>query len=383
MLKALEQDHLDDKARINLGSYYTDKNYVDVVWEMISPYLKDDSVILDNACGYGNFFKHNSSHKQIGNDIDELAIKTARNNNNIEFYNTNALFSINRKKYNINKNSHLCIIGNPPYNDRTSIIKKHIKSNNIKIDEDIKTRDLGMSFLLSYNNLNADIVCVLHPLSYLIKPSNFNLLKQFTNKYKLLQAKIISSCSFSKLSKSTAFPIIIGLYKKSKKPMNYDYINNFAFEVADGNSLKINDFEDISCYLDKYPSKNKKLKKDDILFWTMRDINALKRNRTFVNQYSNNSIIIDKDKLEYYVYVDVFKSFSKHIPYYFGNCNVLIDNQLFLKYKKYFILEALNRHQNLRKYFDKFDFSKTKLVDNAKQKIVEYFKQLLGSHYVS
>jgi hypothetical protein len=66
----------------------------------------------------------------------------------------------------------------------------------------------------------------------------------------------------------------------------------------------------------------------------MRDINALKRNQTFVQKFNSNTIIIDKSKLDYYIYIDVFKQFSCHVPYYFGNCNVLIDNALFIKYKR-------------------------------------------------
>src|SRR3989344_5858437 len=71
---------------------------------------------------------------------------------------------------------NIIAIGNPPYNDTTSIIRNSIKDTSIqdKIDADIKTRDLGMSFLLSYDKLKADYVCVLHPLSYLIKKAKHN-----------------------------------------------------------------------------------------------------------------------------------------------------------------------------------------------------------------
>ena len=72
----------------------------------------------------------------------------------------------------------------------------------------------------------------------------------------------------------------------------------------------------------------------------MRDINALKRNQTFVKNFGFNTIVIDKNKLDYYVYVDVFKRFADKVPYYFGNCDVLIDDSLFQKYKKYFLSDA-------------------------------------------
>ena len=70
----------------------------------------------------------------------------------------------------------------------------------------------------------------------------------------------------------------------------------------------------------------------------MRDINALKRNQTFVKNFGFNTIVIDKNKLDYYVYVDVFKRFADKVPYYFGNCDVLIDDSLFQKYKKIFFV---------------------------------------------
>jgi hypothetical protein len=44
---------------------------------------------------------------------------------------------------------------------------------------------------------------------------------------------------------------------------------------------------------------------------------------------------------------------------------------------------VLNRRENLRQYFASFDCSKAELLTLAKQKISQYFQQLLGVHYVS
>jgi len=60
----------------------------------------------------------------------------------------------------------------------------------------LSQRDLGISFLLSYNKLAADFVCVLHPLSYLIKKSNFEALWQFKDNYRLVDSVVISSGVF-------------------------------------------------------------------------------------------------------------------------------------------------------------------------------------------
>lgn len=381
MMNLSQQQHLAYTDKVNMGAYYTQDEYVHIAWDMLTPYINEKTVVLDNSCGYGNFLNYPSMCQKVGNDIDVLAINRAKQNTDAVFFNHNALSNISREQYNIKENEHLCVIGNPPYNDKTSIIRQGIKSFNMSIDNNVKTRDLGMSFLLSYNELKANFVCILHPLSYLIKQANFKLLNNFTSNYQLIQGKIISSSGFNKTSKVMQFPIVIALYKKNDIGTTYKDIVNFSWDVKN-TTFQLNKFDDISRYIKKYPNKSQQTKSDDLFFWTMRDINALKRNKTFVAKYGCNAIIIDKSKLDYYIYVDVFKQFSNHIPYYFGNCNVLIDNTLFIKYKKYFILEALSRHKNLRQYFASFDFPKIELLALAKQKVNQYFQQLLGVHYV-
>ena len=172
------QYHLEYHDKINLGAFYTPKEYVNIVWCLIKPFLSCRSVILDSSCGYGNFFDYEINCLKKANDIDTIATnQTKLNFPEIKVFNKNALLNVSRKMFNISSDEELVIIGNPPYNDIFSIIRNGIKKNILEIDYDIKTRDLGMSFLLSYTKLNANIICVLHPLSYLIKKSNFNLLK--------------------------------------------------------------------------------------------------------------------------------------------------------------------------------------------------------------
>jgi predicted RNA methylase len=311
MQSSVNQNHLQHSEKINLGAFYTPLKYVQIVWNLIEPFLNQNSVIFDSSCGYGNFFINNTKNYSLkANDIDATASKIAKNNfSHLEIFNKNALYNVSREQFNINKNQHLVIIGNPPYNDTTSIIKNHLKQHNLPIDNVIKTRDYGISFLLSYAKLNADIICVLHPLSYLIKKSNFNLLKDFTNNYQLIDGIVIDSSTFKETSKSISFPIIIGLYLKNKNGMNYDYIKNFTFKTFNNKSFTLQKFDFISNYITKYPLKNSSPNKDDILFWTMRDINALKRNKTFVKNFCYNTIIVDKKKLEYYIYVDFLSIF--------------------------------------------------------------------------
>jgi hypothetical protein len=377
----VNQNHLEYKEKINLGAFYTPKRYVQIVWNKLKPFLNDGVIVLDSSCGYGNFFdiKIENQVQKTANDIDNIACQIIKNNfSDIEIFNKNALKNVSREMFNIPKDKKIIVIGNPPYNDTTSIIRNNIKEDKIEVDEDIKTRDYGMSFLLSYSKLKADIVCVLHPLSYLIKKANFKCLKNFTNKYKLIDSTIIDSSTFKETSKGISFPIIIALYKKDRFGMDYNYIQNFEFKTIDNKLFKLNQFDYISNYIRKYPIKNKLPQKDDILFWTMRDLNALKRNRTFVDKFGYNTIIIDKDRLDYYIYVDVVKQYNKVFPYYFGNLDVIINNELFLEYKTYFIQEALTRWDFLKRYYKKEDID----IQIIRNKIIGYFKILLGEHYV-
>jgi len=369
--------HLKKEDIINLGSYYTHKEYIEIVWNFIKPYINKDTVILDPACGYGDFLYKQTIAKKIGNDIDKTAINIAKTKfNDVEFYNLNALVSSNRRRFNILNNNTLIIIGNPPYNDVTSQAKKEIKKIEFEIDEDLKTRDIGISFLRMFNKLKADIISILHPLSYLVKKANFNLLKDFKKNYKLIDGIIISSKVFNFTSKNSEFPIIIALYKKDDKGMDFEYIKQFKFKTINKKEFSLNDFDYIGNYINKYPKKNIQIKKDDILFYTLRDINALKRNKTFIDKPINNAVKVDLEKLDYYVYVDVFKDFIDFVPFYLRNLDIIFNKELFEEYKSYFISYSLKKNKNLKRRYDNF-----KYIDNEEHKIKEYMKKMLKGHY--
>jgi len=158
-------------------------------------------------------------------DNDELATDYLKENfPHLLVIQKNALTNFKRAKYGIKDNQGLIIIGNPPYNDLTSLKARKIKENhqnNLDIDPQIKSRDLGISFLRSYHQLKADYVCVLHPLSYLIKETNFKSLKEFKDNYRLLKSLVVDSKKFSD-AKGASFPIAISLYQLDKKGMNYE-----------------------------------------------------------------------------------------------------------------------------------------------------------------
>ncbi|MDR0319822.1 MAG: hypothetical protein LBH81_03760 [Rickettsiales bacterium] len=370
-----EQSHLGYEDTINYGSYYTPGSVVSIVYDMLRKNIGNaaEYTVLDTSCGYGNFLVMPGS---IGADCDKTALAQAeKNTDNRRLFHHNSLKDVGRGQYGLGDSDKLIIVGNPPYNDTTSIIRNGIKRENCEIDPDLKHRDLGISFLLSYDKLAADYICVLHPLSYLIKKANFEGLGKFKDNYSLIDSLVISSGEFSATSKATQFPIVIALYKRGNG-MTYDSICNHAFKTKDNKRFRIGQFDKLSNYITKYPNKNEK---DFVAhFWTMRDINALKRTRTFIENEVYNSIRVPKGKLAFYCYADVFKEYIPNIPYYFGNSDVMIDYPAFDRLRDAFVRKSLR----------KWGFLKHLAADYGDDNVSEdllihsYFKNLLGEHYV-
>ena len=184
-------EHLNRSQIIIQGSFYTPEKFVELAGRWIKEFIHDSSYIfLDSSCGYGAFLQlHDlfNENRFIGNDIDEHAVSIAATvYPDISFFCQNALTQVSRDAFGISDNDPLIVVGNPPYNDTTSQSGQKIKrGNDIKIDNDIKSRDLGISFLNSYDKLKADYACILHPLSYLIKKANFKSASKFFNNYQI------------------------------------------------------------------------------------------------------------------------------------------------------------------------------------------------------
>lgn len=368
------QQHLTYKEMTNYGCFYTPQKFVDKLIDMIKQNIENyqDFIYLDSSCGYGSFLKSLYPLKTVGCDIDKEAIKIAKQNfRNCDYYVLNTLHNFSRESIGMSNESKLIVIGNPPYNDTTSKVKNDIKKDNpCEIDADIKTRDLGISFILSYNKLNPDYVAILHPLSYMIKKANYDLLKPFYNNYELIDHCIINSQEFSMTSKTKGFPIIIALYKKSCEGIKYEEILNYSFKTIGGQYFSLK-HDYIKNYITKYPSKYKLYKDGDVLFFTMRDINALNRSRTFIQENTDNAIVVDKNKFEYYCYVDVFKDYINKLPYYLGNCDVFINNAEFQKIKDIFVSKSVEKHPWLKNKISYTPNNNFALIDNYFQKLFE------------
>ena len=279
---------------------------------------------MDPSCGYGAFFQLKEEYednKYIGNDIDKFAVKKAKEYFPfVKFYNKNLFINVKRNNFNIKENEKLIIVGNPPYNDVTSQAHQNLKKVVIDMDENVKTRDYGITSLLVYNKLEADYVIVLHPLSYLIKKANFNSCLEFLKNYRLVEHIIFNSQEFANTSKTMGFPIIVAMYKRdADNGMSYEDILNIKFRTIEGNVFSLNDRDYLSKYIKKYPNNDRYDK--EILFYTLRDINALKRSRTFIKNREANAVDVNPQKLSFYCYIDCFKMFAK-TPYYMGNFDI-------------------------------------------------------------
>jgi hypothetical protein len=369
-----EQKHLDFKNAVNLGSFYTPDKLVNLVYDLLYKNIPNfaDYLILDTSCGYGSFLRGSNV---IGADIDSKALEQAKQHSLVaKFVQHNSLLDVSRESYGLNDEDLVVAVGNPPYNDATSLIRNSIKQQQSEIDNDIKARDLGISFLRSYCKLQVDYVCVLHPLSYLTKKANFEQLGKFRTNYKLVDGIVVSSVEFSKTSRTTQFPIIAALYKRDEWGMQYDLIENWQFKTIDGKLFCLNGMDSIANHIAKYPNKKDvELEDTKAYFWTLRDINALKRNQTFVKDESNSTIRVTEDKFPYYCYVDVFKDYVKHSPYYFGNSDIFIDNDEFEKCRDVFVAKSLKKHSFLQNGHS-MEYNQS-VLDN-------YFRKLFGCHYV-
>jgi len=345
--------HLDKEERMKLGAFYTPKKLVSKVYDFIKPYInsRNNSIVFDSAGGCGAFFEGiNDVNYRIA-DIDATACTYLKKQHKSEYvFNDNTLLNVDRKKYNISDDDFLIMIGNPPYNDMTSEFKSGKKGKSYT-DLDLADRDLGISFLKSYDKYKADIVCVLHPLSYLIKKANFNRLNSFRMNYKLEKALIFSSAEFEGTGIGK-FPVMIGFYKRNTKGMDYEYIKNFTFNVMNSHGLfRLNDFLTTDGFIKKYPEGKVKVNKiTGLFFYTFRDFNTIKKNATFLPNYISNAIIVHVEDFYKYAYLFAMKRFfCFENDWIIGNLSPLIDIDFVEKNKKIFVKFALNFNPILMK----------------------------------
>ncbi|MCF8053742.1 MAG: SAM-dependent methyltransferase [Deltaproteobacteria bacterium] len=378
----MEQNHLPCHDRINLGSYYTKPAIVSLVLSLLHKNVGDIAAyaLVDTSCGYGSFLATDFPCRKIGADIDKEALKVASAQVPAAtlFYH-NSLRHVSRRQYGLSAHDKIIIIGNPPYNDATSLVRRQLKRKAMEVDCELKTRDIGISFLRAFSKLQADYICILHPLSYLIKRANFALLKDFAQGYRLLAARVISSAEFAETSKATTFPIIAALYQRNAAGMDFAFIEGYPFITTEEKTFRLSDFDYVTGYLHKYPNQRHIRQSEAVAkFWTLRDINALRRSRTFVQKTTASTVLVTTQMLDYYCYVDVFKRHITHIPYYLGNCDIIIDNYAFLEIKDAFRFLSLQHNPQLG-----LEIGSGWDGDNSRKAVSSYMKNLLHEHYIN
>lgn len=347
-------EHLPKNERIQLGSYYTPEKLVKLVHEFIKPYLenkKKDVILFDSAGGCGAFLFDMRHYDYRIADCDlEVCPFLKQHFSHHNIFHTNSLKGGNRDKYLIPSSAFLIMIGNPPYNDTTSEFKNGEKGQNI-CDEDLYDRDIGVSFLKSYHKLNADVVCVLHPLSYLIKEANFKRLRDFKDNYKLIKGEIFSSALFHGTG-TGKFPILVSLYEKNTDGMTFEDIRNFRFNILDNDkTFVLSNFKTTDGYINKYPPRKNDVQKSPIglYYYSFRDINSLKKNTSFLTKEHPNGIVVTLENFYKYAYLYSLKSlFNPEDAWLYGNLSPLVNIEDVQQNKKLYILYAIKTNKVLR-----------------------------------
>jgi hypothetical protein len=337
--------------RTNVGAYYTPKHLVDLVRQVVRPHLTDNSYVLDLSAGCGAFLDGFPPERTAARDVDERAVQILKALGFSNVAQDNSLVNVSRTKYGLSQQDHLVIVGNPPYNDTTSKNKRALKvPGKIAADPDIATNDYGISFLRTFCKLRADVICVLHPLSYLIKPANFRKLGLFTHNYRLRTGIIFSSEEFSD-TRHTPFPVMCALYVRAS--MDYEYVRTFPFDILrEPKKFVLSKAETIDGYIRKYPPSKDIPKKSNIglYMYNIRDTNSLltSGNLTEKENFACN-ITVNFCDLYKYAYLNCMKRyFGKH--YLFGNLSPIVrksdlENSPF--FRNLFIIDAIVNNQNL------------------------------------
>jgi len=342
-------EFLDDRKKSNLGKYFTPAHLVETVHSLVRPYLKHDSIVLDPAAGCGAFLEPFSDHKVIGADIDPSLVHLLSALGFKGMRCDNSLLNVSRRKYGLSSSDHLAVVGNPPYNDVTSRNKKFGKKAKDKIeihtDPDLACRDYGLSFLRALNKLKADVIGMLHPLSFLIKESNFRRLtagpeeaslfsedRPFAENYTLKKGIIFSSAEFSDTSR-TPFPILAALYLRSDTGMTYEDVRRFSFDILNEDTkfcLETIETIDDGGFIRKYPPAGPdKNKRSDmgLYMYNFRDINSLLSGANLTEKEDFEAhVTIHENTFYQYAYLNSFKRYFEK-DFRFGNLSPIVERR--------------------------------------------------------
>ena len=184
----------------------------------------------------------------------------------------------------------------------------------------------------------------LHPLSYLIKKTNFNRLRAFSQNY-ILKKGILFSSGLFKNTHRTNFPILIALYERDQKGMAWEDIENFQFSLLDSKkTFCLRNYPSVDSFIRKYPPRKSDPQNSEIgIYWhTFRDINSLLRNQDFHAQKGTNSLVVSLENFYKYSYLLAFKQlFRPKDLWLYGNLSPLGERSFVEKNKSLFAQYAL------------------------------------------
>lgn len=372
---------LSKEQKIRYGAFYTPGEVVKRVKEVVLPYKSSETVLLDPAGGCGAFVFEFLDWDYRVADVDPFAVEYLKKNFDAErVFFADALSEVSRKKYKISESAFLVVVGNPPYNDCTSFYKKGRKGS-FRMDPDVFDRDLGIAFLKAAAKLKADVVCFLHPMSYLIKKANFERLKKFFQEYVLKKAYVFPSFVFDGTSKTSGFPVLIALYERGGC-FTWDDLLNFSFKfLCSKEEFKLNSIQTVDGVVNKYPKKE--FSPIFLYFHTFRDINSLLRNRDFLLKPSSLTIPLNLENFPYYAYLVAMKYYilekGRRKFWFYGNFSPLIELNSFEKLKYAFVRYAVKKAKTIpdqTKLLILKQFSEGSLRKNDLEKVEDYFKRL-------
>ena len=333
--------HLPDTKKANLGKYYTPKEIVETVRNEISSEIRSNTYVMDLACGCGAFLELFDDCHIIGRDIDAQAIEILDLFNFTNVAVDNSLLNVGREKYGLSSSDDLIIIGNPPYNDTSSINKRYstkAKSKREPEDSDIHCRDIGRSFLEAYAKLAPRQMCILHPLAFLTKRVNFQNLKYLRKNYRLVNSIIFKSTVFRDLYGGTPFPIVISTYQRNPDGMDYSYICNFTFSIyGSRKKFKLSRIEQAGHnYIHQTVTAFDLNHDSDIglYHYNFRDMNSLNKANFRETEYrlshKDTMLVVNFQDLWKYCYVNCIKKFllpllDENEYYILGNLNPVIN----------------------------------------------------------
>jgi len=386
--------HLSKDKIVEMGAFYTPRDIVNKVMELSSPYFdRQNAVVIDIAGGCGAFIfpleQYGVKQYRVA-DCDITAINFLRENFDPKkvFY-TNSLVNVNRKKFNVKENDFLIVIGNPPYNDITSEYRKGEKGV-FNCDDDLKDRDMGISFLKAFNKLKANVICVLHPFSYLIKESNFKRLKDFSKNYILKKGIIFPSSVFQQTG-NTKFPVMIALYERDPYGMDFEYIRNFEFNILHSDQVFVLDhYKTTDGYINKYPPRKGQPQESPIgvYYYSFRDLNSVLRNASFITKRGQNSIVVTVENFYKYAYLYCLKrliSLKNEAIWIFGNLSPLVDIEFVERNKHLFVQYAIRTHKifkdlsYVKEIVDYYNINNNSNLSNIEKRLKEFINVLYGS----